>query len=45
MREIWEAADALSKLGFWVRISSRGRRLTVIRDGKVIGTLRFPRER
>jgi tellurite resistance-related uncharacterized protein len=49
MREMWEAAEALARLGLWVRINSRKGTLTVYRsddEGQVtrIGKLRFPVE-
>ncbi|TYP82022.1 hypothetical protein BD833_1206 [Blastococcus xanthinilyticus] len=44
MREMWEAAEALSKLGLWVRIDVSTGTLTVYRDGLRIGQLRFPVE-
>jgi hypothetical protein len=47
MREMWEAAEALAKLGFWVRINLRKRTLTVYRSADArrvnrIGKLQFP---
>jgi hypothetical protein len=49
MREMWEAAEALAKLGLWVRIDARKGTLTVYRSDDEhgvtrIGKLRFPRE-
>jgi hypothetical protein len=41
-REMWEAAEALSKLGLWVRIEAATGTLTVFRDGVKIGALQFP---
>jgi hypothetical protein len=42
MREMWEAAEALSKLGLWVRIEAAKGTLTVYRDRIRIGKLKFP---
>lgn len=42
MREMVEAAEALAKLGLWVRIDTVKSTLVVFRDGVRIGRLRFP---
>lgn len=41
MREVWEAAEALAKLGLTVEITDKGN-LRVFRDGVKVGVLRFP---
>lgn len=44
MREMWEAAEALRKLGLFVLIDVSTGTLSVFRDGLRIGQLRFPVE-
>lgn len=42
MRELWELAAALSNLGYWVRINSTKRSVTIYRDGEKIGKITLP---
>lgn len=44
MREIWEVAEALEKLGLATRVSRKGR-LKVYRDGIRVATFRLPDSR